>query len=126
MGRILRRFRLDELPQAADILKGEMSLVAPRPERPVLAARIEREVPGFSRLLRVRPGIMGLAQARCLYACHPRRKLHDDEFYIRRMSPWLDIRLVGACIAQVLAGREMACRAPDAGACSGRCCRAAP
>ena len=104
VGRVLRRFHLDELPQAVNVVRGEMSLVGPRPERPELAARIEREVPGFARRLRVRPGIMGLAQARCLYDCPPRRKLQHDELYIRRMSPWLDIRLIGACTLRVLAG----------------------
>ena len=103
VGRVLRRFHLDELPQIVNVLRGEMSLVGPRPERPALAARFEREVPGFSRRLRVRPGIMGLAQARCRYDCHPRRKLDYDELYIRRMSPWLDIRVMGACIVGVLA-----------------------
>ena len=124
VGRALRRFHLDELPQVVNVVRGEMSLVGPRPERPVIAARIEREVPGFSRRLRVRPGIMGLAQACCLYDCPPRRKLHHDEVYIRRMSPWLDIGLIGACILRVLAGRGAA--GPAAGACSGRCCRAGP
>ena len=123
VGRVLRRFHLDELPQVVNVVRGEMSLVGPRPERPVLAARIEREVPGFSRRLRIRPGIMGLAQVRCPYDCHPRRKLHYDELYIRRMNPWLDIGLIGACIARVLRGREAA--GPAAGACSGRCCRPA-
>ena len=108
VGRVLRRFHLDELPQVVNVLRGEMSLVGPRPERPLLAARIEREVPGFSRRLRVRPGVMGLAQARCLYDCHPRCKLHHDELYIRRMSPWLDIQLIGTCVARVLAGRASA------------------
>ena len=111
VGRVLRRFHLDELPQVVNVLRGEMSLVGPRPERPVLAARIEREVPGFARRLRVRPGIMGLAQARCPYDSHPRRKLHYDELYIRRISPWLDIGLIGACIARVLAGPRAAGRA---------------
>ena len=105
VGRVLRRFHLDELPQVVNVVRGEMSLVGPRPERPALAARIEREVPGFSRRLRVRPGIMGLAQARCRYDCDPRRKLHHDELYIRGMSPWLDLRVIGACIVRVLAGR---------------------
>lgn len=121
VGRALRRFHLDELPQAVNVVRGEMSLVGPRPERPALAARIEREVPGFSRRLRVRPGIMGLAQARCLYDCHPRRKLEHDELYIRRMSPWLDIRVMAACVARVLAGRGAA----GARARSGRYRRAA-
>ncbi len=108
VGRMLRRFHLDELPQAVNVIRGEMSLVGPRPERPALAARIERDVPGFSRRLRVLPGIMGMAQAHCLYDCHPRRKLDYDEVYIRDMSPWLDIRLIGACVARALAGPRRA------------------
>ena len=114
VGRVLRRFHLDELPQVVNVVRGEMSLVGPRPERPALAARIERKVPGFSRRLAVRPGIMGLAQARCRYDCHPRCKLDHDERYIRRMGPWLDLRVMGACVLRVLAGSGPA----------GDCCQA--
>ena len=59
VGRVLRRYHLDELPQVVNVLRGEMSLVGPRPERPELAARIVRTVPGFEARLRVRPGIAG-------------------------------------------------------------------
>ncbi len=106
VGRALRRFHLDELPQVVNVIRGEMSLVGPRPERPALAARIEREVPGFSRRLQVRPGLMGLAQVRCLYDCRPRCKLHYDELYIRRMSLFLDIRLIVACVVRELIGSK--------------------
>ncbi len=104
VGRVQRRLRLEEPPQVVNVIRGEMSLVGPRPERPALAARIERELPGFSRRLRVRPGIMGLVQALGRYECHPRRKLDYDEPYIRRMSPWPDVWVIGACIARALAG----------------------
>ena len=100
-GRVLRRWHLDELPQVVNVLRGEMSLVGPRPERPGLAMRIGRTVPGFARRLRVRPGIMGLAQARGRYDLHPRRKLRYDELYIATMSPWLDIRLCWLCVRKV-------------------------
>ena len=102
VGRVLRRWHVDELPQVVNVLRGEMSLVGPRPERPALAARIEREVPGFSRRLRVRPGIMGLAQALGPYHWDPRLKLRCDERYIAAMSPWLDVRLALACMARVV------------------------
>ena len=101
-GRVLRRWHLDELPQVVNVVRGEMSLVGPRPERPELAARIQRAVPGYSRRLRVRPGIMGLAQARGRYHMHPRRKLRYDELYIARMSPWLDLRLCCLCLRKVV------------------------
>ena len=101
VGRVLRRFHLDELPQIVNVLRGEMSLVGPRPERPELAARFEREVPGFSERLRVRPGIMGLAQALGSYHMHPRRKLHFDNFYVATMSPWLDLKLCVLCLRRV-------------------------
>ena len=101
-GRVLRRFHLDELPQAVNILKGEMSLVGPRPERPELAARFERTVPGFADRLRVRPGVAGLAQAVGVYNWDPARKLRCDNFYIARMNPCLDLRLCVRCLVRTL------------------------
>lgn len=98
VGGVLRRLRFDELPQLLSVLRGEMSLVGPRPERPELAARFERDLPGFSRRLRVRPGIVGLAQAAGGYHASPRRKLRYDDLYIRAMSPWLDLKLMVWCV----------------------------
>ena len=102
VGRVLRRYHLDELPQVVNVLRGEMSLVGPRPERPALTARIGRALPGFEGRLRVRPGIAGLAQWRAGYAIHPRRKLRYDNLYIARMSPWLDLKLCAACVCRTL------------------------
>ena len=99
---MLRRLHLDELPQIVNVLRGEMSLVGPRPERPALAMHIERELPGFAERLRVRPGIMGLAQALDSYHWPPRNKLYCDNLYIAHMSPWLDIRLCLLCLRRVL------------------------
>ena len=102
LGRVLRRLHLDELPQIVNVLRGEMSLVGPRPERPELAARIERELPEFRERLRVRPGIAGLAQTMSDGSASPRHKLGYDNAYISRMSPWLDMALCARCVARIL------------------------
>ena len=102
VGRVLRRLRLDELPQAVNVLRGQMSLVGPRPERPELSARVERTLPDFPARLAVPPGIAGLAQARAPRSCSPRRKLRYDRLYIAAMNPCLDFKLLLACTANVL------------------------
>ena len=107
VGRILRRWHLDELPQSVNVVCGEMSLVGPRPERPELAERIGCEVAGYGRRLAVRPGIAGLAQASGPYDLHPRRKLHFDLRYIEAMSPWQDLWLIALCVARVLRERAL-------------------
>ena len=94
VGKILRKLHLDEMPQVINIVRGEMSLVGPRPERPALAEQYNREVPGFSERLRVRPGIAGLAQVRGSYWTDPGYKLKYDNLYIETMSPWLDCKLL--------------------------------
>ena len=94
VGRFLRAFRLDELPQVINILRGEMSVVGPRPERPELVERFSRDVPGFSERIRVRPGVAGLAQVRGTAQTRPRDKLRYDNLYIETLGPWMDIKLL--------------------------------
>lgn len=111
VGRVLRRWHLDELPQVVNVLRGEMSLVGPRPERPALAERAARTAPGFSLRLAVRPGIAGLAQMRGAGHRDPRVKLRYDLQYIASMGPWLDLRLGVLCVRRVLRRRLRALRA---------------
>ncbi len=103
-GKILRRYRIDEAPQVINMLRGEMSIVGPRPERPELHAEFERSTPGFGRRLRVRPGLAGLAQMRGGYSTPPRDKLRYDCLYIERMSPLLDLKLLAASVWVTMRG----------------------
>ena len=102
VGRFLRAFRLDELPQVINILRGEMSVVGPRPERPELVERFSRDVPGFSERVRVRPGVAGLAQVRGTAQTRPRDKLRYDNLYIETLNPWMDIKLLVLSVWVVL------------------------
>lgn len=106
VGRVLRRFHLDELPQLVNIIKGDMSLVGPRPERPELIKEIEQELPDFGLRVRVRPGIAGLAQARAGYHADSREKLLYDQRYIETMNPLLDVKLLFLCAWGVLRPRK--------------------
>jgi len=94
IGRFLRRFRFDEMPQVINICRGEMSLVGPRPERPELVEEFTKVVPNYLKRNRVRPGFAGLAQVRGRYSTRPGYKLRYDNLYIAKMGPWLDIKLL--------------------------------
>ena len=103
VGRFLRRYRIDELPQLWNVLRGDMSLVGPRPEMLENAERYTRELPQFSYRLRVRAGITGLAQVYGRYNTPPRDKLILDLLYIERFSLWLDIRILLRTLLVLLA-----------------------
>ncbi len=96
-GRFLRRFRLDELPQFWNVLKGEMSLVGPRPERPEFADELERDIPHYAKRCAVRPGLTGWAQTRYSYGRSTEdaiTKLEYDLYYIKHASLAFDL-LIG-------------------------------
>jgi lipopolysaccharide/colanic/teichoic acid biosynthesis glycosyltransferase len=93
-GRFLRKSHLDELPQLINILKGEMSVVGPRPQRTVLVYGYLLEDPAYAERHRVLPGLAGLAQVTGGYFLTPRQKLRLDRLYIQRMSLCLDLRLL--------------------------------
>ncbi len=108
LGRVLRQSHLDELPQVWNVLKGDMSLVGPRPEQPSVAGRYTLTSPEFALRLRVLPGITGWAQVCCSYAGDHREtmiKLAHDLYYIEHQSLALDVRIL-ARTAVVMARRD--------------------
>jgi exopolysaccharide biosynthesis polyprenyl glycosylphosphotransferase len=105
IGRLLRRLRIDELPQLINVLKGEMSLVGPRPERPHFVAQLDAAIPNFAARTRVKPGITGWAQVNFPYGASiedARQKLSYDLYYVMHRSLWLDFIIVLATIRVVL------------------------
>lgn len=111
VGRFLRKFRIDELPQLFNVLRGDMSLVGPRPERPVFVEKLCKAVPFYSERLLVRPGITGWAQVMAPYAAtvaDSRRKLQFDLYYAKHLSLSLDLLILLMTAKTVLFGRERA------------------
>ncbi len=107
MGHFLRKSRLDELPQLWSVLKGELSLIGPRPERPVFVAEFTREIPFYEARHLIRPGVTGWAQVNYGYAddqAETIEKLTYDLFYIKHSSFWLDLQILGKSIWTVLTG----------------------
>ena len=94
IGSILRKTRLDELPQLFNVLKGDMSLVGPRPERPEIAVEYEKELPEFAFRLKVKAGLTGYAQIYGKYNTTPYDKLKLDLMYIQNYSFISDIKLL--------------------------------
>ena len=108
VGRVLRKYRLDELPQLWNVLRGDMSVVGPRPEQPDIVLSLREEIGGYTRRQRVLPGITGLAQVSQPYdTCldDVRRKLRYDLEYIERMSPLQDLAILLRTVPVVL-GRK--------------------
>jgi lipopolysaccharide/colanic/teichoic acid biosynthesis glycosyltransferase len=108
VGRFIRRTSLDELPQLWNVVRGDMCLVGPRPERPEHVARFSGEIPGYAHRHRVRVGLTGLAQvegARGAGSCMARRADLDNE-YIDSWSLALDARIIGRTVGAVLRGAE--------------------
>jgi len=94
----MRRTRLDELPQVWHVVRGEMSLVGPRPERPELISEFEAAIPGYGRRHEIAPGITGLAQVRAGYHTDPAYKLGHDLQYLMSWSPVLDLQILARTV----------------------------
>ena len=108
-GRILRKLHLDELPQLINVLKGEMSLVGPRPERPEFVEDLEKVIPYYSMRHSVKPGLTGWAQVNYPYASSvedAKEKLEYDLYYISHMTFLMDIRILIQTLQNVFLGRE--------------------
>ena len=105
VGRFLRTFRLDELPQLLNILRGEMSFVGPRPERAFFIEQYLSEIPAYRERFRMKPGVTGLAQVSGGYATTPERKLKYDLIYMYHQSLLMDVRIVADTLRVVLTGR---------------------
>lgn len=102
IGRVLRRTHIDELPQFVNVLKGDMAIVGPRPERPELHAQIIHDIPAYESRLRIEPGITGLAQVRGDYHLDFRHKLRYDLLYIRKQCMLVDLRIMASTLLVIL------------------------
>ena len=105
LGRFLRKYHIDELPQLWDILRGVLSFVGPRPEREVFYDAFEVYIHGFRQRLKVKPGLTGLAQITGGSLMPPEEKIVCDIEYIRKRSFWLDLKLMVKTMIVVLMGR---------------------
>jgi lipopolysaccharide/colanic/teichoic acid biosynthesis glycosyltransferase len=107
IGRWLRTLRLDELPQLVNVLKGEMSVVGPRPERPVFVQDLREKIPYYDIRHTVRPGITGWAQTQFRYGASAEDshvKLQYDLYYVKNFSLPLDLRILAETARVVLFG----------------------
>ena len=105
VGHVLRKLHLDELPQLLNVLRGDMSLIGPRPERPEFVPELERAFPVYRERLKVKPGVSGLAQLQLppdTDLDSVRRKLICDLYYIQNMGPGLDFRILLGTVCYAL------------------------
>ena len=108
IGKIIRRFRIDEIPQMINVLEGDMSLIGPRPELPYYVRQFVKQIPLYSKRLRIKPGITGLAQVKQKFSesvTDIKKKLEYDLFYIENMSLKLDLKIIFATIVTILSRR---------------------
>jgi lipopolysaccharide/colanic/teichoic acid biosynthesis glycosyltransferase len=108
VGRILRHLRLDEVPQLVNVIRGEMRLIGPRPERPHFVSRLAADIPDYARRTTVPPGITGLAQVEREYDASVddvRTKLKYDLFYVKNRSRLLDFKILLKTVDVMVRGR---------------------
>ena len=108
VGRWIRKWRLDEIPQMFNVLKGDMSFVGPRPERSFFVERLRKEIPYYDQRLSVKPGVTGWAQIKYRYGASKEdavEKLKYDLYYIKNLSPLYDLLIIFETIKVVLSGK---------------------
>ncbi|MDV3427265.1 MAG: exopolysaccharide biosynthesis polyprenyl glycosylphosphotransferase [Bacillota bacterium] len=106
VGRIIRKRRIDELPQMINVLKGDMSLIGPRPERPYFTCIFCEKLPEFRSRLQVKSGITGWAQVNGGYDLTPEKKLSYDLYYIKNRSIYLDLIIIIKTVMVILRGEN--------------------
>lgn len=104
VGKVIRKYRIDELPQFYNVLIGEMSVIGPRPERLEFIAEFEERIPGFIQRLQVKPGLTGQAQINGGYHLLPQEKLDHDLEYIKNLSYTNELKILLKTIMVVLKG----------------------
>ena len=104
VGKIIRRTRIDELPQLFSVLKGDLSLIGPRPERPNFTEEFSHKYPGFEKRLRIKPGLSGYAQINGGYDIDPGQKAKLDCYYINHLSFWIDVKIFISTIKIIFSG----------------------
>lgn len=104
IGKFIRKTRIDELPQLWNILRGDMSLIGPRPERPELVEEFKKVIPNFCDRLAVQPGLTGWAQINGGYDLTPAEKLDYDLYYIKNKCIWLDFKIMLITMKILLTG----------------------
>jgi len=108
IGRWIRKWRLDEIPQMVNVLRGDMSFVGPRPERAYFVEKLREEIPFYDQRFYVKPGITGLAQVKYQYGASKGdalEKLRYDLYYIKNLSPLYDLLIIFETIKVVLSGK---------------------
>jgi lipopolysaccharide/colanic/teichoic acid biosynthesis glycosyltransferase len=108
VGRIIRRLRIDELPQIFNVLLGDMSIIGPRPERPFFVEQLARELPYYGLRHSIKPGVTGWAQVRYPYGATVEdslQKLQYDLYYVKNHNLMLDLLVLAETVGVVLTGK---------------------
>lgn len=106
IGRFMRKTKIDELPQILNILKGDMGIVGPRPERPIFVEKFKMKIPRYEERHKVKCGLTGYAQVHGGYELSPEEKLKKDLYYIENRSIFMDLKLILRTVVVVITGKD--------------------